>query len=863
MIKYILLLITLLIFSSILQSCAIKSNLFQNNNLTSTGSDSLIESLTNFIDTQLFDNQKIADNADTNSIYHLQKKKNIDLINTRLEITINWKNKAITGEAILTLKPHQLPVNKINIDAKGFVINRVALETDSLSKNIPYFYDNKELTINIDLKVNDTIKILINYTAYPDSLFEKKLIKNDYQGAYFVNPDGTDKDIPKQFWTLNETSAASCWFPTIDSPSQKMTQDVFITVENNQIAISNGELVYTTLNHKKDSTKTFYWRMSQPHSPYLTCIVVGDFQIKSEKYNNTDLVYYTSKNYADSVKYIFGKTPEIIKFMETFAGIDYPWKRYSQVSVFDFESNGMENTGLSVYGDFIETSKIERNDNNYEQTIVHETAHQWFGDLVTCKSWSQLALNEAFATYSELRWKENKHSRSECEELLNEWIEEVETLISINNKPIITNYFNDPDIELFDANSYERGALVLHTLRGYLGDSIFFKAIKKFIYDYKFDNVDIFDLKKSFEIISGEDLYWFFNQWFLSKQVPELIVSYTFNEIEKNLEIKLCQENVTDFNKLFVLPVNILIGTKNEIISKNETLTHKTNIFKYSFNEKPDFVCIDKYYLPLSKVIYSDSNNTNKIALCEKINDLTRLNALDFINNDSVKTLTFNKLLNNNNVNLKLKTLGLLKNFKIQDSIFQSDFKPLLVKLLNESENVEILVSSFSVLSDYQPVQSIESINNSLFDSSYNVKFSYLEYFLKTDFNKGIKMCEELEQTNDENIKLILGLLYSIYGNEKNEAFYKENLTTINHKKLNEILGYYFDYVANKGDSLTLNSIDFVSELNKNSKSTYVKENLKLFVQNLLQYYSLKALNNYLTESITNKCKQYLGIDKE
>ena len=440
--KNILLLITLFVFSSILQSCAIKSLIFPNNNSVSTSPDSLfIESLGNFIDEESDKEPIIVKNIDTSSIYYSQKKKLIDLINTRLDINIDWKNHAIKAEAILTLKPHQLPVNKINIDAKGFIINRIALETDSISKDLKYEYDGKELAIKPDFEITDTVKIMINYIAYPDSLFQKNLIKNEYHGAYFINSDGSDKDIPKQLWTLNETSAASCWFPTIDSPEQKMTQDVFITVEKDQIAISNGELVYTTLNHKKDSTKTFYWQMSQPHSPYLTCIIVGEFQIKSEKYKNTDLVYYTSKNYNDSVKYVFGKTPEIIKFMEEFSGIEYPWKRYSQVGVFGFGSNGMENTSLTVYGDFIETSKIQRNDDNHEQTIVHETAHQWFGDLVTCKSWSQLALNEAFATYSELLWTEKKYSRSDCEALINEWVEEVETIISINNRPVITNYY--------------------------------------------------------------------------------------------------------------------------------------------------------------------------------------------------------------------------------------------------------------------------------------------------------------------------------------------------------------------------------------------------------------------------------------
>jgi len=855
--KKLLLILMLLIASIVMHSCAIKSILFPEYKAILISPDSIyLESLENFIIEDSIEEPSLSENIDTTRIYYFQKKKLIDIINTRLDLNIDWKNNAIIGEAILTLKPHLFPQNEIKIDAKGFKINRVALEADSISTDLQYDYDNKVITIKLDFIVKEPIKILIDYIAYPDSLFAKNLIKNKYQGAYFINSDGSDKDIPKQIWTLNETSAASCWFPTIDSPDQKMTQDVFITVEKNQTAISNGELVYSTLNHKKDSTKTFYWRMSQPHSPYLTCIVVGDFQIKTEKYKNTDLVYYTSNDYNDSVKYIFGKTPETIQFMENLTGISYPWKRYSQVGVFGFESNGMENTGLSVYGSDIETNSIQRNDDNNEQTIVHETAHQWFGDLVTCKSWSQLALNEAFATYSELLWTEKNYSQSDCEALINDWIGETEAIISINNRPVITNYFTDPDIELFDAISYERGAMNLHTLRYYLGDSIFFKSIKQYVSDYKFSNVDIFDLKKSFETVSGEDLYWFFNQWFLSKTIPEINLSYIYNDSTKITEIELVQENVTDFNKLFVLPINILIASGNDVISKKETLTHKTTKFKYSFKEKPLFVCIDKYSLPLSKIEYPEMN-TNKIALNKNINDLTRLNSLDFISNDSIKNLTFKQLLSDNNINLKLKVLGLLKNYKINDSIFIADFNPLLIKLLNESKNVDILVSAFSALSDYPFDKSIETISNSLIDSSYNVKFSYLEYLLKTNLELGIKKCETLEQSKDKNIKLILALLYSMYGSEKNEAFYKENLTTINHKKFNEMLSYYFDYVANKGDSIALNSIDFITELNKKTSSTYIKKSLKIFAQNLLANYSKKAEFSPQMEAIMRKCKEF------
>ncbi|HKJ06875.1 MAG TPA: hypothetical protein VJ970_05365, partial [Flavobacteriaceae bacterium] len=218
-----------------------------------------------------------------NTTYKAEDEKVNNLVHTKLNVSFNFENSTLNGEAWLTLSPHFYPTNTLVLDAKWFTIEEVKLN----KKKASYNYTDNKLTITLDrfYKKNETYSVYIKYIANPEDVAQQgsKSIK-DAKGLYFIDPKGTDPNKPTQVWTQGETEASSCWFPTIDSPNQKTTQEIYITVPNNFVTLSNGTLISNTTN--TDNTRTDYWKLDQPHAPYLFFMGIGEFSKIEDQWNN-------------------------------------------------------------------------------------------------------------------------------------------------------------------------------------------------------------------------------------------------------------------------------------------------------------------------------------------------------------------------------------------------------------------------------------------------------------------------------------------------------------------------------------------------------------------------------------------------
>ncbi len=337
-------------------------------------------------------------NIVSNTRYKGFETKDFDLIHTTLSVTPVWNLRHLNGTAILTLTPHAYPQDTLNLDAKDFNIYSVELvdkKGDSIALN--YKYNHKTIKIlpyhSVKWLPGDTFEIKIVYTAKPEDLLKDSTIPNhDEQGLYFINPDGTDSAVPRELWSQGETEHNSCWFPTIDAPDQKMTQEISITVDTGMTTLSNGVLEYTELNG--NGTKTDHWALDKPHSVYLAMIAVGHFaEIKDKWRDSIPVTYYVEPEYAPYAKLVFGHTPAMIEFYSKLLNYDFPWPKYSQVVVRDFTSGAMENTTTVTMYQPMQHDDRANLDESGEDIISHELFHHWFGDLVTCKSWANLALN--------------------------------------------------------------------------------------------------------------------------------------------------------------------------------------------------------------------------------------------------------------------------------------------------------------------------------------------------------------------------------------------------------------------------------------------------------------------------------------
>ena len=467
-----------------------------------------------------------------------------DLIHTKLEVSFNWEKSELNGIATITASPYFYATDSLILDAKAMEIHSVSVNGN---KSDFVYNDGMFLRIKLDRMYSrdEQYTAVIKYTAKPE---EKKLggsaaISSD-KGLYFINPTGEEPNKMPQIWTQGETEASSVWFPTIDRPNQKQTQEIFMTVDSKYATLANGRLVSSKDN--KDGTRTDHWKQELPHVPYLAAMAVGEFKVIKDSYtrkdgSKMDVHYYVEPEWEDHAHAIFGETPEMIGFFSELLGVEYPWDKYHQIVVRDYVSGAMENTGAVIFGDFVYKTKRELIDGNDHSIIAHELFHHWFGDLVTCESWANLPLNESFANYSQFLWDEHYYGLDEAEYNAEKEANGYYQSAAQRGHHDMIWYDYDEKEDMFDGHSYNKGGRILHMLRLYLGDDAFFKSLQHYLKTNQYEPVEIHHLRLAFEEITGEDLNWFFDQWFLGKGHLILFTDYELNEDGNEVILNILQ----------------------------------------------------------------------------------------------------------------------------------------------------------------------------------------------------------------------------------------------------------------------------------------------------------------------------------
>src|SRR5258705_9216088 len=330
--------------------------------------------------------------------------------------------------------------------------HKIAVVNGSQQKELKYTYNDWQVRIQLDKIYNASqdYTIYIDYTAKPDEFDEKygggQML--GIKGMFFINPRGEEKDKPTQIWTQGETESNSAWFPTIDKPNQKSTEELTVTVPAKYVTLSNGLLVSQKKN--ADGTRTDYWKMDLPHAPYLFFLGVGDYAIVKDHYKNKEVNYYVEPGFASTAKKVFGNTPEMIAFYSRITGVDYPWAKYDQITGRDFVAGAMENTTATLHQESAQQDARQLVDaNNWESTIAHELFHQWFGDYVTTESWSNITLNESFADYSQTLWDEYKYGKDAGDEQNYFDMQGYIQSAANANKNLVRFYYNDKE-DVFD-----------------------------------------------------------------------------------------------------------------------------------------------------------------------------------------------------------------------------------------------------------------------------------------------------------------------------------------------------------------------------------------------------------------------------
>ncbi|MBK7444649.1 MAG: M1 family metallopeptidase [Ignavibacteria bacterium] len=497
-----------------------------------------------------------------------------DVRNYSLKVSFDIPSKYIYGLLEMNSASMSDTLNKIyinlNTDMKVLNVRLNGNESDFLHND-----DYIIIKTNGRIRINEEFKVEIKYEGSPKNYgFDSFSFK-------------TFSDEPA-IYTLSEPDYASTWWPCKDIPNDKFTIDIFITVPGQLTAVSNGLL--KEVRDEENGQKTFFWKSSYPITTYLVSLAIGKYDKWTETYYSSDSLnkmpveYYTYPEYTENAKIDWKNTLRMIEFFSGKFG-EYPFiKEKYGMALFGWVGGAMEHQTISSMG-----YTLVKGNGKYENIVVHELAHQWFGDAVSPESWKDIWLNEGFASYSEALWIENEKGKEDYIKYLKK-----------EDYGFFQGTVYDPEGFIFGPTVYNKGAWCLHMLRGTVGDSVFFEILKKYFESYKYKNVNTYDFQKICEEVSGTDLKYFFDQWiFTGTGRPDYRYSWKAEDFQDQkgtgvytLRINLKQVQEDNFG-VYRMPVRFTVITDKGSQEFKFFNDSKVQQFEQPVNGKPVEVLID------------------------------------------------------------------------------------------------------------------------------------------------------------------------------------------------------------------------------------------------------------------------------
>jgi aminopeptidase N len=800
--------------------------------------------------------------------YHPTAKKTMNLVHTKLFIKPDWNKSEVIGKAEITLTPHFYDCDSLWLDAQSFQIKDIYFLGKKNPVKANYTYDQKKLHIKLNKTYTrkDTVTVVIEYFAKPLATEEdnSEAISSD-KGLFFINPQLTNPYVPRQLWSQGETTYNSKWFPTIEANNQRMTQEIYLTVDKDMITLSNGLLLDTKLN--PDGTKTDYWKQSLAATPYLTMIAAGNFSVVKDTWKGKEVSYYVEPGYERYAKLIFGKTPKMMSFFSERTGIDYPWEKYSQIAVRDYVSGAMENTTATVHAENIQRTERELLEENGEDVISHELFHHWFGDYVTCESWSNLPLNESFATYGEYLWLEHEYGieKAESHRLgdLENYLSESKT----KQVSLIRPYFVNEE-EMFDSHSYAKGGLILHHLRKYLGDVAFFTTLNYYLKKHAFGNAEIEELRIAFEEISGEDLNWFFDQWFKMPGHPDLEITYQYVDSNKTVVVKIDQHQENTGTTLYKLPATLDLFFAEKKESHSIWISAKSNIYTFKTGKAPIFVMVDgEQNIPGTRLMHQeekawiDQYNYGKLftARLEAISMLIPKHKESNVSEEAKKCLT--KALSDTHSDIRYLAL---KGWEFLIEKNQSQVKNILLNLAQNDSKPHIRRTALELLNNYfKKEEWLWQINlTALEDRAYSVQASALSNLYELDPVLGFERAKRLE--SDSNLTLVntIAEIYAQSGTEKESAFFEKNCKKKQGFDQYDLVNYYGKFLLARSEETIAKGVQILSEIAQKNSVWFIRLNAMNQLSSIEEMYAARE-KELKAKSFPEKTSEETSLQKQ
>lgn len=507
------------------------------------------------------------------------RSREYDLQHSKISLRFDLDQKKVLGEVTHSLLILREGTAKIAFDSVGLTIQSVTL--NKAAAKFETSSDKLIVFLSAAAKSGDKFDVTIRYQGRPA------------KGLYFILPDKDYPDRPKQIWTQGESEDTRFYLPTYDYPNDRLTTETILTVPASWITVSNGKLV--SVSDVGKGLKTWHWKESLPSSTYLITVVAGEFDEAKESWRGIPVTYYAPKGRGDRLPINYGRTPAMMELFSKKFGVDYPWEKYAQVMVDDFVAGGMENSSATTNtsSSLVHPKLAPEYTTGEDGLISHELGHQWFGDLVTCKDWGNIWLNEGFATFLETIWSEAHYGKDQADyerwNSAREWFESGH----LWNKPIVRHDFDDSSE--FDGNAYGKGGWVLYMLRHQIGEDAFYRGLKHYLEVNRGKNVVTADLSNAIEEAANLNVDQFFIQWLYGAGAPKFDLSYAYDNEKHQVVLTAKQtQKIEGRVGLFRVPVEVEITTASGPKLYNVTVWKDKQSFPLPAESAPLMVLFDK-----------------------------------------------------------------------------------------------------------------------------------------------------------------------------------------------------------------------------------------------------------------------------
>lgn len=511
----------------------------------------------------------------------------------RVALTVDFERKELRGTAALTVESLRDGLRDLVLDAAEMRFERVRAGRRAL----PHAAEGELLRIALPkpLHAGERTSFEITYATRPR------------KGFFFVGPTEAEPTRAPGGWSQGQADDTHWWIPCLESTESRATLELIVTAPAGYRVIANGTLVSKRRRAKGDVT--WHWRQDTAHPAYLTSLIVGKYAELKGRAGKVPLFGYVPHGLEREGRELFRKTAHMIDTFQRVYGFPYPYPKYAQTTVPDFTWGGMENTSATTLFERALHAGADSFEESYDSLVSHELAHQWWGDLVTCRDWSEGWLNEGFATYSEIVYREADGGRDDAdfarlEQMCSYLTEDGEDY----RRPLVETRWSYPS-ELFDRHFYEKGACTVHMLRSILGDAAWRRSLKRYLERHAYGPVETADLRRACEEETGRNLSWFFDQWAYHGGHPELRVTRTWDENAKSLVLIVEQvQEIDPLTPVFRLPLTLEVVSGGKRLRLPLDLQGRRETIHVPLPSRPRYVALDPEHDYLKRMEFSRSD---------------------------------------------------------------------------------------------------------------------------------------------------------------------------------------------------------------------------------------------------------------